>query len=112
MSSKILWGEGLFLRPQHFQQQDRYHEQRLHQSVLALHPYAWGVNQLQVDRDALLQMGSALSRCLQDLAAIETTDQPTDDLLEVAYAAVERWMNQCAACVQRLKTTEPPCNSR
>ncbi|WP_343729591.1 type VI secretion system baseplate subunit TssK [Duganella sp.] len=53
MSSKILWGEGLFLRPQHFQQQDRYHEQRLHQSVLALHPYAWGVNQLQVDRDAL-----------------------------------------------------------
>jgi hypothetical protein len=57
-------------------------------------------------------MGSALSRCLQDLAAIETDDQPTDDLLEVAYAAVERWMNQCAACVQRLKTTEPPCASR
>jgi len=53
MSSKILWGEGLFLRPQHFQQQDRYHEQRLHQSVQALHPYAWGVNQLQLDRDAL-----------------------------------------------------------
>ncbi|TFW18577.1 type VI secretion system baseplate subunit TssK [Duganella callida] len=53
MSSKILWGEGLFLRPQHFQQQDRYHEQRLHQSVQALHPYAWGVNQIQIDRDAL-----------------------------------------------------------
>lgn len=53
MSSKILWGEGLFLRPQHFQQQDRYHEQRLLQSVQALHPYAWGVNQLQIDRDAL-----------------------------------------------------------
>jgi type VI secretion system protein ImpJ len=53
MSSKILWGEGLFLRPQHFQQQDRYHEHRLHQSVQALHPYAWGVNQLQLDRDAL-----------------------------------------------------------
>lgn len=54
MSSKILWGEGLFLRPQHFQQQDRYHEQRLHQSVQTLHPYAWGVSQLQLDRDALL----------------------------------------------------------
>jgi type VI secretion system protein ImpJ len=54
MSSKILWGEGLCLRPQHFQQQDRYHEQRLHQSVQTLHPYAWGVNQLQVDRDALV----------------------------------------------------------
>ncbi|MDM5178100.1 type VI secretion system baseplate subunit TssK [Massilia sp. CCM 8695] len=53
MSSKVLWGEGLFLRPQHFQQQDQYHEHRLHESVKAVHPYAWGVNQLQVDRDAL-----------------------------------------------------------
>jgi type VI secretion system protein ImpJ len=53
MSSKILWGEGLFLRPQHFQQQDQYHEQRLHESIKSLHPYAWGVNQIQVDRDAL-----------------------------------------------------------
>ncbi|MEO7495552.1 MAG: type VI secretion system baseplate subunit TssK, partial [Massilia sp.] len=53
MSSKVLWGEGLFLRPQHFQQQDQYHEHRLHESVKTLHPYAWGVGQLQIDRDAL-----------------------------------------------------------
>ena len=52
-ASKILWGEGLFLRPQHFQQQDQYHEQRLHQSVKALHPYAWGVGHLKLDREAL-----------------------------------------------------------
>lgn len=53
MTSKVLWGEGLFLRPQHFQQQDQYHEHRLHESLKAVHPYAWGVNQLQIDRDAL-----------------------------------------------------------
>ena len=53
ISGKLLWGEGLFLRPQHFQQQDRYHEARLRDSVRALHPYCWGVSQLQVDRDAL-----------------------------------------------------------
>ena len=53
ISGKLLWGEGLFLRPQHFQQQDRYHETRLRDSVRALHPYSWGVGQLQVDRDAL-----------------------------------------------------------
>ena len=53
VANKLLWGEGLFLRPQHFQQQDLYHEQRLHESVKALHPYAWGVSQLQIDRDAL-----------------------------------------------------------
>jgi type VI secretion system protein ImpJ len=53
MTCKVLWGEGLLLRPQHFQRQDQYHEQRLHQSIDAVHPYAWGVEQLQVDRDAL-----------------------------------------------------------
>lgn len=53
MSAKILWGEGLFLRPQHFQQQDQYHEERLHRTAGLLHPYAWGVSALQVDRDAL-----------------------------------------------------------
>ncbi|HWJ96193.1 MAG TPA: type VI secretion system baseplate subunit TssK, partial [Telluria sp.] len=53
MTSKVLWGEGLFLRPQHFQQQDQYHEQRLHECVKLLHPYAWGVHRLRVDQDAL-----------------------------------------------------------
>jgi type VI secretion system protein ImpJ len=53
MTSKVLWGEGLLLRPQHFQRQDQYHEHRLHKSINAVHPYAWGVEQLQVDREAL-----------------------------------------------------------
>jgi type VI secretion system protein ImpJ len=51
--SKVLWGEGLFLRPQHFQQQDRYHEARLNETAAALHPYCWGVRRLDVDADAL-----------------------------------------------------------
>jgi len=53
MTSKVLWGEGLLLRPQHFQRQDHYHEQCLHKSIKAVHPYAWGVDNLQVDRAAL-----------------------------------------------------------
>ena len=53
ITNKVLWGEGLFLRPQHFQQQDHYHEHRLHESVKVLHPYMWGVSHLQIDRDAL-----------------------------------------------------------
>jgi type VI secretion system protein ImpJ len=51
--SKVLWSEGLFLRPQHFQQQDRYHEARLNHTASALHPYSWGVRKLQIDHDAL-----------------------------------------------------------
>jgi type VI secretion system protein ImpJ len=81
MSGKILWGEGLFLRPQHFQQQDRYHEQRLNQSVQAVHPYAWGVNQIQLDRDALTNQSLRLLELSLRFQDGEFYDAPgADDL--------------------------------
>jgi type VI secretion system protein ImpJ len=52
-SSKVLWGEGLFLRPQHFQRQDAYHEWRLAEATRTLHPYAWGVRRVKVDTEGL-----------------------------------------------------------
>lgn len=52
-SGRILWGEGLFLRPQHFQQQDAYHEARLHATAHAIQPYAWGLRHARFDTDAL-----------------------------------------------------------
>ncbi len=48
-----MWGEGLFLRPQHFQRQDAYHEWRLAEGLRSVHPYAWGVRKCRVDADAL-----------------------------------------------------------
>ncbi len=52
--AKVLWGEGLFLRPQHFQQQDNYHEHRLHMTAMALHAYSWGVLNMECDKNALI----------------------------------------------------------
>ncbi|RPE75878.1 type VI secretion system baseplate subunit TssK [Vulcaniibacterium tengchongense] len=51
--SKVFWGEGLFLRPQHFQRQDAYHEARLQDHVAAVHPYAWGVRKVRFDAASL-----------------------------------------------------------
>ncbi len=51
--AKILWGEGLFLRPQHFQRQDAYHESLLSDALLTAQPFGWGVRHLVVDNDAL-----------------------------------------------------------
>ena len=39
-SNKVLWGEGQFLRPQHFQFQYAYHEWRTAETAASLHPYA------------------------------------------------------------------------
>lgn len=71
-TSKILWGEGLFLRPQHFQRQDAYHESRLHHTALSLHPYYWGVRTLSFDLDAL---ASGMLRATQ-LSAIFPDGEP------------------------------------
>jgi type VI secretion system protein ImpJ len=52
-NAKILWGEGLFLRPQHFQRQDSYVEEHAKRALLAANPYAWGVRDLDLDVDSL-----------------------------------------------------------
>ena len=52
-AAKVFWGEGLFLRPQHFQQQDAYHEARLQGLVRTLHPYGWGVRECAFDAASL-----------------------------------------------------------
>lgn len=51
--AKPLWGEGLFLRPQHFQQQDAYAEAADRRTLLAANPFAWGVRDLELDAEAL-----------------------------------------------------------
>ncbi|WP_339616378.1 type VI secretion system baseplate subunit TssK [uncultured Gilvimarinus sp.] len=50
---KIVWTEGMFLRPQHFQQQDRYVEFLVHQRSLAPAYYFWGFRRLNIDSSAL-----------------------------------------------------------
>ncbi|PJJ96259.1 type VI secretion system baseplate subunit TssK [Lysobacteraceae bacterium NML03-0222] len=51
--SKVFWGEGLFLRPQHFQRQDAYHEARQQELRRSLHPYAWGCQSVRFDPQSL-----------------------------------------------------------
>lgn len=52
-NAKILWGEGLFLRPQHFQQQDAHTEALNRRTLLSANPFAWGVRDLELDMDSL-----------------------------------------------------------
>ncbi|WP_428526683.1 type VI secretion system baseplate subunit TssK [Roseibium sp.] len=52
-SGKPLWLEGMFLRPQHLQQYDRWIETNLEHRVKDQAPYSWGVRKLEFDPDAL-----------------------------------------------------------
>jgi type VI secretion system protein ImpJ len=51
--SKVIWSEGLFLRPQHFQQQERYLEAYVEGRVGSLRADGWGFEELELDRDVL-----------------------------------------------------------
>jgi type VI secretion system protein ImpJ len=51
--NKIIWSEGLFLRPQHFQQQDRFTELYVEHRTGGLRSYPWGFTELRLDQDLL-----------------------------------------------------------
>lgn len=51
--SKVVWSEGLFLRPQHFQQNDRYLEYFVENRCSSLRSDSWGFTEVKLDRDLL-----------------------------------------------------------
>lgn len=52
-NNKIAWTEGLFLRPQHFQQQDRATERYIETRCQTLRSHSWGLTELELERDLL-----------------------------------------------------------
>ncbi|SFU99308.1 type VI secretion system baseplate subunit TssK [Pseudoduganella namucuonensis] len=50
---KVIWSEGMFLEPQHFQQQDRYLEHLIEARVGPAAPHGWGFARLALDEPAL-----------------------------------------------------------
>lgn len=56
LESKVVWSEGMFLNPQHFQQQDRYFESYMNGRCAILGDCAWGLKTLELDQQ-LLKLG-------------------------------------------------------
>ena len=52
-TNRVVWQEGMFLRTQHFQQQDRWTEQVIRGWVRTLRPHAWGLVEYTLNRDLL-----------------------------------------------------------
>ncbi|MEM8577370.1 MAG: type VI secretion system baseplate subunit TssK [Pseudomonadota bacterium] len=61
--SKVLWNEGLFLQPHHFQQADRYHETLVTGLAQRMGPYLWGVSALEIDEENLKFGQFAIKSC-------------------------------------------------
>ena len=50
---RMIWSEGLFLEPQHFQQQDRFVEQMVRSHARATEAWSWGCAAVTLDEIAL-----------------------------------------------------------
>ena len=49
--NRVAWREGMFLRPQHFQAQERYFDAHIRARVDSVQPYAWGFTSITIDED-------------------------------------------------------------
>lgn len=76
--NKVLWQEGLFALPQHFQQQQRNHEYLLNQRINAQSDFSWGFTALSFNTELLAQgkiMLSGATGCMPDGTVFSIPDQ-------------------------------------
>ncbi|WP_261845058.1 type VI secretion system baseplate subunit TssK [Aliamphritea ceti] len=63
MTTKVIWHEGMFLRPHHFQQFERHVAKELTNRSRDLTPYSWGLSALSINQ-ANLEIGElTLDQC-------------------------------------------------
>nr|WP_207280713.1 type VI secretion system baseplate subunit TssK [Thiocystis violacea] len=81
MDNKVLWSEGLFLQPHHFQQHDRYLERLVAgKSGLGV-PHPWGLRRLRIDEELLAFGKVALTEVAGVLPDGTPFDAPASDPL-------------------------------
>lgn len=61
--NRVIWSEGMYLRPQHFQQHDRYFEQYVDGRCHYLRAFGWGFYTLKIDQTHLGLGQLALAEC-------------------------------------------------
>lgn len=90
--NRVIWREGLFIKPQHFQQQQRHSDYALHARLSALSDYFYGLQSLAINEDYLGFGRIALVGATGILPDGTVFNIPNDDLLptplEVTDASV------------------------
>ncbi|HAH8871785.1 type VI secretion system baseplate subunit TssK [Escherichia coli] len=78
MKNKVIWQEGLFALPQHFQQQQRHCKYLLTRRLDALGDFFWGFTELSINTELLAQGKIMIDRaagCMPDGTVFSIPDQ-------------------------------------
>jgi len=100
--SKVFWSEGLFIRPHHLQQNDRYIEHLIDKRVRHVTPYPWGFDQLEIDQDLAQQSKFGLRRASGVMPDGTPFDIPADSPIPDAIDVPDGTAGQIAWLVMPL----------
>lgn len=102
--NRVLWSEGLFLQPHHFQQHDRWVEHLVTTQAGIGTCYPWGLKRLVIDRD-LLDLGKlSITEC----SGILPDGTPFDAPKVIRFRGRWTWMIMMRA---KSSTWACPCNA-
>ncbi len=81
---RVLWSEGMFLSPHHFQQWDNENEENLAFVLRSLVSFGWGLTEIKVNREGLINNRFALLSCRGMFPGGLRFDIPDSDALPPA----------------------------
>lgn len=111
-NNKVVWSEGLFLRPQHFQQLERYVERYAELRAGALRPFSWGFTELELEAD-LLAIGKLGIRRAKGVFPDGTPfAMPGDDPLPPAIEIDSNWRDLTVYLTLPLRSPSQPDSGR
>jgi type VI secretion system protein ImpJ len=110
--NKVVWSEGLFLQPQHLQQQDRYLERYVEARCRDLNPHSWGFTELELERDLLAIGKVAVRRAAGVFPDGTPFRMPDDDPLPPALEIATQVRDQVVFLALPLRRGDAPAVER
>ncbi|HTV86849.1 MAG TPA: type VI secretion system baseplate subunit TssK [Dyella sp.] len=111
-NNKVVWSEGLFLRPQHMQQQERYLERFVELRAGSLRPYTWGFHELELETDLLAIGKLGIKRARGVFPDGTPFSMPADDPLPPALEVDPNWRDQTVFLTLPLRSPTQPDSGR
>lgn len=82
--NRVIWNEGLFIKPQHFQQQQRYLEYHIDERIRSVSHYLYGVSELSLNPEYLSFGRIAIERAVGVMPDGLAFRIPQEDILPEA----------------------------